>query len=329
MADRLRLQPHGLSATSTHDTKRGEDGRARLYSLTQHAEIWIAGVERWRSMNAGFRSELADGLAPEPNVEWMLYQALAGIWPEHAGETERGDLKDRFKAYALKAIREAKLHTDWMDEEPVYERAVLNYAEWLLSSDNQDFLKDFKQTLRPFIKIGYLNSLSQLLIKLTAPGIPDIYQGTEGLDFSMVDPDNRRPVVYEWAGMPQASTSNEPRAASLKRKIIRSVLRHRNDHPHLFAEGSYMPLEVTGARSNNLVAFARIYKREIAVTVIPRLVDALTNGSIFWKDTAVVIPPDLDRQMHDILTGKPQPMAAMPAAQLLADHPVAFLIGSK
>ena len=323
MVDRLRRQPQGLSATATHDTKRGEDARARLYSLTQQPESWTEAVERWRSMNAGFRSELADGFAPEPNVEWMLYQALAGIWPEYVGEAGRGDLKDRFKAYALKAIREAKLRTDWMDEDPVYEKAVLDYVEQLLSPDNGVFTNDFEQTLRPFIGIGYLNSLSQLLIKLTAPGIPDIYQGSEGLDFSMVDPDNRRPVVYE-----QADTPNEPRVASLKRKIIRSVLRHRNDHPHLFAEGSYVPLEVTGARSNNLVAFARIYEREIAVTVVPRQIAADIPGSAFWKDTAVVMLPELDSQMHDLLTGKPQPMGAMPAAQLFADHPVAFLIGS-
>ncbi|MGV1760035.1 malto-oligosyltrehalose synthase [Rhizobium sp. A22-96] len=323
MADRLQRQPQGLSATATHDTKRGEDARARLYGLTQHPEIWTAGVARWCSMNMGFRSELADGSAPEPNVEWMLYQALAGIWLEYAGEAERGDLRDRFKAYALKAIREAKLRTDWMDGDPVYEKAILNYIEQLLSPDNRVFMNDFGKTLQPFIDNGYLNSLSQLLIKLTAPGIPDIYQGNEGLDFSMVDPDNRRPVVHG-----QADTPNKPWAASLKRRIMRGVLRHRGDHPRLFCEGSYVPLEVTGARANNLVAFARILEGEIAVTIVPRLVDAANFGSGFWKDTAVIMPLKPDQQMHDLLTGNPRPMSAIPVAQLFADHPVAFLVGS-
>ncbi|WP_267553086.1 malto-oligosyltrehalose synthase [Rhizobium rhizogenes] len=323
MADRLQRQPEGLSATATHDTKRGEDARARLYSLTQHPEIWTAGVERWRAMNAGFRSELADGAAPGPNVEWMLYQALAGIWPKHDGHVGGGDLGDRFKAYALKAMREAKLRTDWMDENPVYEKAVQNYAQQLLSPENAKFLGDFEQTLRPFIEIGYLNSLSQLLIKLTAPGIPDIYQGSEGLDFSMVDPDNRRPVVYE-----QADTPNEAWAAALKRRIIRNVLLHRRDHPRLFLEGGYVPLEIIGARASNLVAFARTLKGEIAVTVVPRLVEVASFGSDFWRDTAVVMPLKLDQQMHDLLTGNQLPMTAVLAAQLFADHPVAFLVGS-
>lgn len=328
MRDRLRLQPHGLSATSTHDTKRGEDARARLYGLTQYPEIWSAGVERWRSMNSAFRTELADGPAPEPNVEWMLYQALAGACPADFEKGDGSDLKDRFKAYALKAIREAKLRTDWMAEDPVYEKAVLNYVDGLFSPDNQDFLIDFERTLRPFVEVGHLNSLSQLLIKLTAPGIPDIYQGSEALDLSMVDPDNRRPVVYASVGKAPRDIADEPGAASLKRRIMRSVLRHRNDHPPLFLKGSYMPLDVIGARRGNIVAFARIHEEKIALTVVPRLVDVNVRGSDFWKDTVVVIPPKLDRQMHDLLTGKPQSMAAMPAAQLFAEYPVAFLIGS-
>lgn len=327
MVDRHRRQPHGLSATSTHDTKRGEDARARLYGLSQYPGIWIAGVARWRAMNASARTDLADGPAPEANLEWMLYQALAGIWPDDIGQSDREELKDRFAAYALKAIREAKLRTDWMDENPAYEKAVLDYAAALLSPDNQQFQNDFQKTLRPFIKLGYVNSLSQALIKLTAPGIPDIYQGAEGLDFSLVDPDNRRPVDYRIASVSPAHRFSIQKqwAASLKRRIIRSVLRHRNERPQLFLKGDYLPLEITGRRRNNLVAFARVRRKEIAVTIVPRLVDA-SNIIDFWEDTAVSIPPRLGGQIRDLLSDKPLIAGNIPATWLFTDYPVSFLV---
>ncbi|MEF0942212.1 malto-oligosyltrehalose synthase [Rhizobium sp. BR 362] len=327
MAGRMKRQPHGLSATSTHDTKRGEDARARLYSLSQHPEVWIEGVARWRALNAAFRTDLPDGPAPEPNVEWMLYQALAGIWPADIEQSDRDELKDRFAAYVLKAMREAKLRTDWMDEKPAYEKAVVDYARALLSPQNQGFMSDFEKTMRPFIKLGYLNSLSQVLIKLTAPGIPDIYQGAEGLDFSMVDPDNRRPIDHRPVGTWQnQSPFEEPWAISLKRQIIRTVLRHRNSHPELFLEGGYLPLEVKGERSDNLVAFARTREKEAAITIVPRLVDAGRTGSDYWQGTVVSIPPRFGRQTRDLLTGKSLPTGDISAARLFEDHPISFLV---
>ncbi|WFU06583.1 malto-oligosyltrehalose synthase (plasmid) [Rhizobium sp. CB3171] len=329
MADRLQRQPYGLSATSTHDTKRGEDARARLYSLSLHPDVWIDGVARWRALNATFRTDLADEPAPEPNIEWMLYQTLAGIWPDDIGQSDTDELKDRFSAFVLKAIREAKLRTDWMEEKPEYEKAVLDYTAALLSPQNHDFLSDFRKTLQPFIKLGYLNGLSQLLIKLTAPGIPDIYQGAEGLDFSMVDPDNRRPIDYRAAGAVQVlSPFEKPWATSLKRQIIRSVLRHRNDHPQLFLEGSYLPLEVKGQRPDNLVAFARVHHQEAAITIVPRLADAAGTGADFWENTAVSIPPRLRGQMRDLLTGKSLIAGNVSAAQLFEELPVSFLVTS-
>ncbi|PST22684.1 malto-oligosyltrehalose synthase [Rhizobium sp. JAB6] len=326
MTDRFERQRRGLSSTSTHDTKRGEDARARLYGLTQDPDAWVAGVERWGNMNSRFRSGLADGPAPEPNIEWMLYQALAGIWPQDIEGTDWNALKERFCAYVLKAIREAKLRTDWMDENPAYEDAVQAYAAALLSKDNREFIRDFDRTLGPFMQFGFRNSLSQLLIKLTAPGIPDIYQGTEGLDFSLVDPDNRRPVDYLWidkgAAGPLASD-----AASLKRQIIRKVLRYRNQHPSLFLEGKYVPLETSGARASNLLAFARVYERKIAVTIVPHLVDM--PSSDFWKDTAVIMPRELNMSLYDLLTDQPSSASNLLAAQLFADHPVSLLAGDK
>ena len=326
MTDRFRSQSGGLSSTSTHDTKRGEDARARLYSLTQDPDAWIAGVERWRNMNSPFRSSLADGPAPEPNIEWMLYQALAGIWPQDIEGADRNALKERFSAYVLKAIREAKLRTDWMDENRAYERAVQAYAAALLSEDNREFIRDFDRTLRPFMEFGFRNSLSQVLIKLTAPGIPDIYQGAEGLDFSLVDPDNRRPVDHLWTDTGTADPLASD-AASLKRQVIHKVLRYRNQHPILFLEGKYVPLETGGARASNLVAFARVHEREIAVTIVPRLVGM--PSSDFWKDTAVVLPRELERPLYDLLTDQPLPSGNLLAAQLFAEQPLSFLVGDR
>ncbi|TXI00215.1 MAG: malto-oligosyltrehalose synthase [Rhizobium sp.] len=320
MRDRLRRQRHGLSATSTHDTKRGEDARARLYSLSQRPKDWVEGVARWRRMNAPFRRILTDGPAPEPNIEWMLYQALAGVWPEDIEIDDGGELEGRFAAYALKAIREAKLRTDWMDENPAYERAVETYANALLSKDHIEFRRDFELTLRPFMEFGYRNSLSQLLIKLTAPGIPDIYQGADGLDFSLVDPDNRRPIDH-----PYIAARTIAGSAELKRHVIRKVLSYRNDHPSLFLEGDYVPLEAKGARACNLVAFARVRGEEVAVTIVPRLAEH--HSPDFWEDTAVTPPPALQRQMRDLLTDRRSPGGDLPAVQLFADHPISILVG--
>lgn len=325
MEDRLRRQCCGLSATSTHDTKRGEDARARLYSLTQDPDAWISGIERWCNMNSSFRSNLADGPAPERNVEWMLYQALAGIWPEGTEQCDGNELKDRFAAYVLKAMREAKLRTDWAEENPVYEHAVQAYADALLSAENEEFIKDFDRTLRPFMEFGYRNSLSQLLIKLTAPGIPDIYQGTEGFDFSLVDPDNRRPLDRLGADTPTRAGSLASKTASLKRRIIRKVLRYRGRHPSLFIEGRYLPLKTMGARADNLVAFARVYGRDIAVTIVPRLVDGRSLD--IWNETMIIMPQGLQRPLRQLLTDRALPEGNLSAAQLFADHPVSILVG--
>lgn len=199
MATRLARQPDALSASSTHDTKRGEDARARLYTLTEAPQRWAENVARWRELNRQAVGALEDGPAPEPSVEWMLYQALAGVWPPTLDPRDSAGLDalaERFAGYVEKALREAKLRTDWTENNTAYEQAVLGYARHLLSPANQPFLQDFVEALQPFIRAGLVNSLSQRVIKLTAPGVPDVYQGSEALDFSLVDPDNRREPDY-------------------------------------------------------------------------------------------------------------------------------------
>ena len=181
MTIRSKTQATALSATATHDTKRGEDARARLYTLSEAPSRWIEGVSRWREMNRSALATLPDGSAPESNIEWMLYQALAGVWMEGGADGQPTNLRERFVGYVEKAVREAKLRTEWAGPNENYEKAVLAYADRLVSPENKVFLDDFSRTIGPFIDAGFINSLSQTLIKLTAPGVPDIYQGTEGL----------------------------------------------------------------------------------------------------------------------------------------------------
>jgi (1->4)-alpha-D-glucan 1-alpha-D-glucosylmutase len=336
MQDRARSQPAGLSATSTHDTKRGEDTRSRLYAVSEGAGVFANAIEHWRRMNESHRTELSDGIAPEPNLEWMLYQALAGAWPEEFDRRHGDALQQRFTAYVEKAIREAKLRTDWTAPNTGYEEAVLTYAAALLSPDNDAFSEDFARVLQPFIEAGYVNSLSQTLIKLTAPGIPDIYQGSEGFDFSFVDPDNRRLPDFEilsgW--LAEGGALARLQAAALKQRIIQIGLGLRLEHRGLFANGDYLPLSVTGSRRDHVVAFARLHDDgNFAITVVPRLMfgwldpGVLFAGPEFWEDTAISAPSPLHGLKADLLTGKVlEPGSKISLAALLGDQPAALIV---
>ena len=306
MAERLAQQPDALSATSTHDTKRSEDARARLYAITEAPELWADAVKRWQSMNAGFKQMLDDGSAPEPAVEWMLYQALAGAWPCELETTDRRglqSLEDRFAAYVEKALREAKLRTNWGDSNEVYEDAVIGYARKLLSSENQTFLKDFARTLLPFIKAGSSNSLAQTLIKLTAPGVPDIYQGSEGIDLSLVDPDNRREPAFEALEAKLAAIGDKKdETAKLKQRLIATALDIRRGVPELFGAGCYLPLKVMGEGAECVVAYARVAGDDALLVVAPRLsMRADVDGVL--QTVTINLPDELaQRKYMNVLT---------------------------
>jgi len=335
MQDRARSQPSGLSATSTHDTKRGEDARARLYTVSEGADVFANAVEHWRRLNESHRIELPDGAAPESNLEWMLYQALAGCWPEDFDRRHADLLRERFTAYAQKAIREAKLRTDWTAPNNDYEEAVRAYAAALVSPDNDAFTEDFARFLQPFIEAGYVNSLSQTLIKLTAPGIPDIYQGAEGFDFSFVDPDNRRSPDFEiLAGwLVEGGPLARLQAEALKQRVIQIGLGLRLERGRLFTEGEYLPLAVSGIRSSHVVAFARRHHNDFAITVVPRLMfgwldpGVLFAGPEFWEDTAISVPSPLHGLKADLLTGKMlEPGTKIALATLLGDQPATLIV---
>lgn len=322
MQARLQKQPYGLSASSTHDTKRGEDARARLHALTEAPEIFAEAVARWRGLNATAIQSLADGAAPEAAVEWLLYQGLAGVWPadlslhDHDGIEA---LSERFAAYVEKALREAKLRTNWGDPSEAYEKAVADYARGLFS--NRIFLSDFVTTMQPFFSAGAVNGITQTLIKLVAPGIPDIYQGSETVDLSMVDPDNRRVPDFAALAAQLAATTHLPvtdddwLSGALKQQVIARALRLRRDQPDLFGKGRYIALKPTGKRARNIVSFARAHDTHAVVLIAPRLVMSafahhpspagLPSVMDGWHETILPLGEDLaNRQYRDLFSGR-------------------------
>jgi len=327
---RRHIQPNGLSATSTHDTKRGEDARARLYAISEAPDDWTTATMRWRNALAQHVALLEDGPAPDPSVEWLIFQALAGVLPhdfDPGNSAQREAIRERFLPYVEKALREAKLRTNWSDVDTAYERAVNNYAASAIASD--DFMTGFWKDIRPFVRTGLINSLTQTLIKLTAPGVPDIYQGAEGADFSLVDPDNRQMPDFR-SLVPSEKAPSIVDFPAMKTWLVQRGLALRNHHPALFALGDYAPLESIGLRSGNVVAFARRHARQAVVVVAPRLVyDAVSADLLlsdkYWGDTAIEIPAGI-RSIRNILdTGELGPANRLAVADLFRKQPFALL----
>jgi (1->4)-alpha-D-glucan 1-alpha-D-glucosylmutase len=280
-AERAKHWPHTLLATATHDTKRGEDLRARINVLSEMPEEWRAAVMGWRDLNAKHKT-LANGIpAPDANDEYLLYQTLMGAW-----DGERAALRERMVAYMLKAIREAKRRTSWLDPNEAYERATKEFVERVL--EDETFLEAFLPFQRKVAFFGRSNSLAQTLLKLTSPGVPDIYQGSESWDFNLVDPDNRRPVDFElrrrWLAAERFAEE------SSKLFVVSRTLRFRNAHRELFDDGSYRPVM---ADTQHVCGFVREFEAQHCLVVVPRLVCALVRGEerapvgAVWKDDSL------------------------------------------
>ncbi|ANH08071.1 hypothetical protein [Shinella sp. HZN7] len=332
MAHRAETMPHGLSATATHDTKRGEDARARLYTLTEAPDTWIAATRRWSALNASLRTMFDGRMVPEPEVEWLIYQALAGIWPSGAP----GDsavlqaLAERMRLYATKALREAKLATNWTEPDAEYERMVGVFIDGLMRHDA--FLRDFDATLAPFIDAGRVNALSQAMIKLTAPGIPDLYQGSERCDFSLVDPDNRAMLDVAGMAIPERP---EPAGAAFplyKQWLTATVLAARRKSPLPFS-GPYQPLAVSGGDGGAL-AFLRGTQQAFAIVAVPRLAfGKVAPGTLLLQDTtlremAAALPSRLvGRVVRSVLDGDTFTLGQdLPLFPLFAKAPAALLL---
>jgi (1->4)-alpha-D-glucan 1-alpha-D-glucosylmutase len=335
---RFRDYPGTMNAGSSHDTKRGEDARLRINVLTECTQDWIEKVRRWSGMNRVHKS--GGGEIPDNNDEYLLYQTLVGIYPVSEGIGP--ELIDRVKNYAVKAIREAKVHTAWIKPDQDYEEGVLNFIGKILSTDHApEFLAELKQFSETIAFYGMLSSLSFTLLKITAPGFPDFYQGTELRDLSLVDPDNRRPVDYELRRMLSAETGGKgPEAllqtgsdGSRKLFLIRKALEARKNFAPVFGDGRYLPLTVTGAREGHIFAFARLLGREAIVTVIVRFCMELAPqgelplGESVWRDTAIEIPEEAAGNFRDAFTGKRVSASGrLRAAEILEDFPAALLL---
>lgn len=327
MRVRLETMSRGLSATSTHDTKRGEDARARLYTLSEAPDLWIAGVGRWKTLNGRFRQPHDGRSVPEPDVEWLIYQALGGVWPISG----RAHLCKRMTAYVEKALREAKIGTNWNQPDVHYEQKVMRFVEEILR--HEAFLSDFEKTLSPFIDAGLLNSLSQTLIKLTAPGIPDIYQGSERGDFSLVDPDNRPLLDVASLTVPKQPHALREVFADYKQWLTATVLAARNAAPQLF-DGPYRPLELSDGR-RQAIAFLRGTPEAFAITIVPRLTFGRTaHGRMCLRDEAmqdisITIPVEYEgRSVRSALDGHTIKLGgALPLTDALSGVPVALLLG--
>ena len=305
-----RRWPRTMLATSTHDTKRGEDVRARISLLAEIPQRWGSAVRRWFAHNERHRR---DGW-PDRNAEYLLYQTLVGAWPLSA---------ERAAAYMEKAVREAKVHTAWTHVNAEYEEALREFIRGIL--EDAEFVTDLESFVAPLVEPGRINSLAQTLLKIAAPGIPDFYQGTEIWDLSLVDPDNRRPVDYALRRRLLAALDQEPGPAEIlarmddglpKLWVIRQGLRLRRRLPAACGpEGGYAPLHLHGARADHAVAFLR--GQEVAV-VVPRLVMRLGGD---WQDTAVHLPPG---RWRNELTGE-EMAGGVALLELLARFPVALL----
>lgn len=318
---RLAAHPHSLLATATHDHKRGEDVRARLNVLSEVPREWGRRVRRWMKFNARKRGE-ADGIpAPSARDEYLFYQALVGAWPYELtapGLEGIADYAARLDAYMLKAVREAKLRTSWAAPNAGYERAVSEFVQRCLDPAlSGPFLEDVCAFVADIAPAGAVNGLGQVLLKLTSPGVPDIYQGTELWDFSLVDPDNRRPVDY---GVRQAflhtgapagdDLLHSWRDGRIKQHLIRRILALRGERPGLFSAGDYVPLEASGPHAGRVIAFARTCGGESVVAVATRLSRPLLRaGELLprsWESTSLVLPPDVphDRPFVDVVSGE-------------------------
>ncbi|MGX1020833.1 (1-_4)-alpha-D-glucan 1-alpha-D-glucosylmutase [Pseudomonas sp. Y3 TE3536] len=304
---RLRDFPDSLLATATHDHKRGEDTRARLAVLSERGPWLASRVEHWRELAAPLRAQLDDGLAPSPGDELMLLQTLLGSWPLNLDPHDDGALRqyaERLRQWQQKALREAKLRSSWNAPNEAYEAACASYIDGLLLDDeNQQLRKSMADAAQLIACPGALNGLVQTLLRMTVPGVPDLYQGNEYWDFSLVDPDNRRPVDYALRRrtLDDATTPAELlahwRDGRIKQALIARVLDCRQAHAELFRRGAYLPLTVQGRHADKVLAFARLGDDERAIVIAPRLASSLLGGAPTplipahnWDDTRLILP---------------------------------------
>lgn len=342
-ARRLERWPGTMLGTATHDTKRGEDARMRLAVLSELPEAWAEAVTKWRQLNTGLRQSEP---AIHPKDEYTLYQTLVGVWPlglDINAAEQLDELRERVAGWKIKALREGKERSDWNAADEAYERATGEFLKGVLDlRRSSEFLSELSGFVARIAPAGVANSLAQLLLKLTAPGVPDIYQGTEFWDHSLVDPDNRRPVDFATRERLLAE-SPTPAAAlaswwdgGIKHMVLARALALRAKRPELFAHGAYQPLTVDeGEAAARTLAFARSHRGTTVISVLSFRLGRLLDGADYpvapaesWGDAAVVLPESLRTQrLSSVLEGGAVTMSdgRLPLASLLSKLPVALL----
>jgi len=357
-AERRARWPHSMLAASTHDTKRSEDVRARINALSEIPAEWGAAVTRWSRINAAKKSTVDGELAPDCNDEYLLYQTLLGTWPGASPTAEEfAEFRERIAAYMHKAIKEAKVHTSWVNPNEAYDGAVENFVREVLVADKHDgFLSDLNRFHSRIAFAGMLNSLSQTLLKVTVPGVPDFYQGTELWDLSLVDPDNRRPVDFgkrrEWlTAIKRREMEDRPallqdllhhwQDGGLKLYLIYKALNFRRAHRILFEDGDYLPLAATEKLNEHICAFVRTHGETAALVLVPRYTHKwLGHDGIFLRadiggDGSLTLPDGSARRWQNIFTGEEiepvrvEKRPALPLARLFGNFPVALLASSE
>jgi (1->4)-alpha-D-glucan 1-alpha-D-glucosylmutase len=344
-----RFHPLSMLASATHDHKRGEDVRARINVLSELAPEWRRRVRRFALLNRSRRQEIGGRGVPSRNDEYLLYQTLIGAWPlevETPDDLAGSDFADRIVAYMIKAVREAKLESSWTAPDPAYEEGVTQFVRRILDPvRGRAFIADLLSFEAEIARIGAINGLAQTLLKLTAPGVPDTYQGTELWDLSLVDPDNRRPVDFalrsHWLAEPRptAELLADWRSGRIKQQLIARTLAFRQREPALFREGDYLPFTAFGSHAERIVAFGRRTEQARAIVVAPRLVAPLLRESevplpppAAWDDTGIELPDGWsDAPLLDELTDRQHAAPSsgrLAIAEVLAGLPVALLSAS-
>lgn len=322
-AERARDWPYTMLATATHDTKRGEDMRARLNVLSEIPGRWYRAIRRWQNLNQASRERLSETapLPIFPNEEYLIYQTLVGTWPFAASAENVDDsYVQRLEEYLIKSVREAKIHSSWLSPNEEYEFALKSYLRALFTPGGS-FLSDFVEFHRPIARAGVFNSLSQTLLKITSPGVPDFYQGSELWDFSLVDPDNRRPVDYELRrkllAELNAPTGEEvveellrhPEDGRIKLFLISRALQFRRAQRDLFLNGGYEPLDVHGNLNEHVIGFARSQAGKTVIVAAGRFFTRLLNEgelptSNLWEGTSLAMSGEFAGTYRDVLTGR-------------------------
>jgi (1->4)-alpha-D-glucan 1-alpha-D-glucosylmutase len=339
--------PSSMSALSTHDTKRGEDTRARINVLSEIPDEWEFRLKAWNELNRELKENVADSKVPSLNDEYFLYQTLIGAFPFGSSEQRSEEFRDRIKEYTIKAIREAKDHTGWIKPDADYENGYMAFLDKLLDFEKSKlFWEDFIPFQKRLAHFGILNSLAQTLIKITSPGIPDFFQGSELWDLSLVDPDNRRPVDFDIRKtflteiMKLEGDKNflmnlmaKPESGKIKLFLSYRALFARRENQSLFEKGDYIPLRAEGTHADRVFGFARRDESSWAITIIPRLLTNLVTegeyplGEKVWENTSFTMPEGCPSIWENAITGeKLRVEDRLHVSDVFSSFPVALIL---